>query len=139
MQVKDIMSKCTVSIVPEAYLESAAKKMRDQDIGFLLVSGCDDDLIGVVTDRDIVCRGLAKGAEVFELAVDDVMTKHAVWCSENEDVADAARLMEINKVRRLPVKNCKGKTVGVLSFTDVSALESQALTGEIAPAIAHKV
>ena len=137
MLVKEIMSTDVISIVPEAYLESAAKKMRDHDIGFLMVSDDDNELLGVVTDRDIVCRGLAEGVSVFELSVADVMTPHAIWCSENEDIGDAARLMELNKVRRLPVQSRRAKIVGLLSFTDISAHASQVLAGEIASAVAE--
>jgi len=138
MLVKDIMSTAPMSIVPGAYLETAAIKMRDLGVGFLMVSGDANELLGVVTDRDIVCRGLAKGSSVFELSVADIMTSHAVWCSEKEDIGDAARLMELNKVRHLPVKNRRGKIVDILSFTDISARASRALAGEVASAVADK-
>lgn len=130
MLVKEVMSEKTSTISPDALLVSAARKMRDEDIGSLLVMD-EDKLTGIVTDRDITCRGLVSGLDQREAHVSDAMSRDIIWCKPNEDVADAARLMEEHKIRRLPVVDDNGKLAGMLSVGDISTHLPHELSGEI--------
>jgi CBS domain-containing protein len=94
--------------------------MREQDIGAIPI-GDNDKLIGMVTDRDIVCKGLAE--ESFDprrTTAREVMTPGIHCCTEDDDLAKAVRHMETLKVRRLPVINKSKRMVGMLGLGDLS-------------------
>jgi CBS domain-containing protein len=120
MKVADLMTRDPQIIDPETTLKHAAELMDGLDVGLLLV--CEGGrLIGVVTDRDITVRGTAAGQRPDETKVADVMTSDLRWCFEDEDVADAERLMRDSQIRRLPVLDQNRKIVGVLSLGDLAA------------------
>src|SRR6478672_6209250 len=94
--------------------------MCKHDIGDIPL-GQNDQLIGMVTDRDIVCKGLAK--EKFDIrsaTARDVMTPGIHCCREDDDLAKAVRHMEELKIRRLPVINKSKRMVGIVSLGDLS-------------------
>lgn len=134
MKVKDIMHVGANWISPSATIPEIARLMREQDIGSLPV-GENDRLIGMVTDRDIVCRGLINGRDPRTLTARDVMSEGIFCCRDDEDVCDAARKMELKQVRRLPVIDRNRRMVGILSLGDVSNACDQELSGELLQAI----
>lgn len=134
MKIKDAMHKGAEWITPDMPVPEIARKMRDLDVGALPV-GENDRLVGMVTDRDIACRGVANGKDCSKLTARDVMTKGIVFCREAEDVDDALRIMEQKKIRRLPVLNDKKRLVGMLSLGDISHSMSHELTGEVVQAV----
>ena len=120
MKVKDAMHKGVQWVGPDTPVVEVAKLMCENDIGAIPV-GENDRLIGMVTDRDIVCKGLAQDSFDARLATArDVMTSGIHCCREHDDLAKAVRHMEALKVRRLPVINNGGRMVGILSLGDVS-------------------
>jgi CBS domain-containing protein len=135
MKVKDAMHKGVTWVSPDTPVPEIAKKMRELDIGAVPV-GENDRLIGMVTDRDITCRGVANGKDCSKLKARDVMTSGIVYCSESEELDDALRIMEQKKIRRLPVINDKKRMVGILSVGDISHAASHELTGEVMAAVA---
>jgi CBS domain-containing protein len=134
MKVKNAMHKNAEWVSPETPISQIAKKMKDLDIGSLPV-GENDRLIGMVTDRDIACRGVANGKDVSKLTARDVMSKGIVYCTDTEDLDDAVRLMETKKIRRLPVINEQKRMVGMLSLGDVSHAASREMSGEVIAAV----
>jgi len=105
-------------IHPASTVREAAEKMRDLDVGFLPV--CDGyRFIGVVTDRDIVVRGLAEGRDAAQ-AVADVMSTDVVYCYDDQDVSEAARVMEQHQIRRLLVLDRNKNLAGVVSLGDLA-------------------
>src|SRR5574342_447923 len=100
MKVKDVMHKGAEWVAPDTALVDVAKKMRDVDIGAIPI-GENDRLIGMVTDRDIACRGVANGRDCTKLTARDVMSKGNFYCSDSEELEDALRVMEQKQVRRL--------------------------------------
>jgi len=120
MKVKEAMHKGVQWVGPDTPVAEVAKLMCENDIGAIPV-GENDRLIGMVTDRDIVCKGLAQDSFDARLATArDVMTSGIHCCREHDDLAKAVRHMEELKVRRLPVINNGGRMVGILSLGDVS-------------------
>jgi CBS domain-containing protein len=120
MKVKDAMHKGVDWVSPDTPIAEMAKLMCEHDIGAIPI-GENDRLIGMVTDRDIVCKGLAE--ESFDLrqaTARDVMTPGIHCCREDDDLAKAVRHMEQLKVRRLPVVNKNKRMVGILSLGDIS-------------------
>jgi len=131
MKVKDAMHKGVDWVSPDTPITEIAKLMRAHDIGCIPI-GEDDQLIGMVTDRDIVCKGLAgNGFDASRAKARDVMTEGIHCCREDDDLAKAVRHMEELKVRRLPVINTSKRMVGILSLGDVSSSAPSDLLSEI--------
>jgi CBS domain-containing protein len=137
MQVKQAMHAGAQWVEPGTPLLELARLMRDHNIGAIPI-GENDRLVGMVTDRDIVCRGLALGLDLGKATARDVMSKGVFYCKDTQDVADAARTMEQNKVRRLPVINDNKRLVGILSVGDISRTGERSLCGEIMQATAAR-
>ena len=129
MLVADAMTRRAETIEPDESLLAAARRMRDVGIGALAV--CEDArVVGVITDRDIVVRGLAAGCDPATTQVRSAMTSHVIDCQDDEGLVEAAARMEAGAVRRLVVRDGAGKLSGLLSVDDV-ALHSPTLAGEI--------
>src|SRR5207253_2281629 len=112
-KVHEVMTRGAECIRPDACLREAAERMKALDVGVLPV--CDDDrLVGMVTDRDITVRGTAERMPPGLGQVRDVMTPNVISCFEDQDVGEAARLMEQNQVRRLVVLNRDKRLVGIV-------------------------
>ena len=118
MKVKDVMSRNCTFITPQTTLTEAARIMADQDIGFVPVAE-NDRMIGMVTDRDIVIRGIAKGAD-SKSAVKDVMSAKTYYCYDDQTAEEVCENMADLKVRRLPVVNRDKRLVGVVSLGDLA-------------------
>jgi CBS domain-containing protein len=119
MKVKDVMHKGVDWVGPNTPIAELAKLMREHDIGAIPI-GENDRLIGMVTDRDIVCKGLAGDSfDARRATARNVMTPGIHCCREDDDLAKAVRHMEGLKVRRLPVINKSKRMVGILSLGDV--------------------
>src|SRR4051794_32245747 len=119
MQVKDIMTRDVETVAPHSTLQEAAELMKRLDVGTLPV--CDGRrLVGMVTDRDITIRGVARGTDSFEERVRDVMTPEVIFCFAAQDVHEAAALMEQKQVRRLVVLDREHQLVGVVSLGDLA-------------------
>jgi CBS domain-containing protein len=130
MQVQDVMTERVECIHPEASLMLAADKMKALDIGPLPV--CENDrLVGMITDRDITIRATAEALPPMLGRVRDVMTPDVVYCFEDQDVTEAARLMEEHQIRRLIVLNRDKRLVGIVSLGDLAVKAGEkGLSGE---------
>jgi CBS domain-containing protein len=136
MKVKDAMHKGVEWVGPDTPLAEIAKLMRENDIGSIPI-GEDDRLIGMVTDRDIVCKGLAEdGFDARRATARDVMTDGIHCCREDDDLAKAVKHMESLKVRRLPVINKSKRMVGILSLGDVGHSATGNLLSECVKSVA---
>ena len=119
MKVSECMSSDVEFVSPDQPIQQAAQFMLRADTGALPV-GDSDNLIGMITDRDIAVRAVAEGRGP-DTPVRDAMTGEVLFLFDDQDVEDAAVLMSDNQVRRLPVKSRQGeKVVGMLSLGDIS-------------------
>jgi len=122
MQLKEVMTPQVEVVRPDASLQEAAEMMMKLDVGPLPV--CDGErLVGMLTDRDITVRGTAQGRDPKTTQVQEVMTPDIVYCFEDQDVEDAANLMEEHQIRRLVILDRGKKLVGIVSLGDL-ALEA---------------
>jgi CBS domain-containing protein len=135
MKVKQAMRPGAQRVDPSTPLTTLAQLMREHNIGAIPIAE-NDRLVGMVTDRDIVCRGLAAGLDLNGATARDVMSQGIFYCTETEEVAEAALTMQQNKVRRLPVINQEKQLVGYLSVNDISRTGDHALCGGILQAAA---
>lgn len=118
--VRDVMTPDPITIKETASLADAARLMRDNDIGPLLVMGNGGGTIrGIVTDRDIVIRAIAEGRNPRETMVSEVCTDELVMASPDDDVEEALALVRNRAIRRLPVVE-DGHAVGILSLGDLA-------------------
>ena len=117
-KVADLMSRRPVAVDKSTSLAGAARVMRDEDIGDVIVMD-GDRICGLVTDRDIVVRGIAESADADNTPVDSICSHDLVSVSPDSEVKQAMELMEQKAIRRLPVVK-GGKPVGMLSLGDVA-------------------
>jgi CBS domain-containing protein len=134
VKVVDVMHPGAVWIAPDAPLSELSARMSVEDIGALPV-GEDDRLIGMVTDRDIAVRAFDENADPSQLTARDVMSEPIYFCTANEELEDAVRIMERKQVRRLPVIDENRRMVGMLSLGDVAASATPSLTAETLKAV----
>ncbi|MFA6237966.1 MAG: CBS domain-containing protein [Bacteriovorax sp.] len=119
MLVKECMTSHVELGDPEMTLLKAAQKMRDGDFGILPIQE-NDRLVGMLTDRDLVIRGMAEGKDPQKAKVRDVMTESVLYCFEDQTLEEVAENLAENQIRRLPVLNRKKRLVGILSLGDLA-------------------
>jgi CBS domain-containing protein len=117
--VNEIMSTDVRVIAPDATLRRAAQMMQELDVGSLPVCK-DNQLLGMVTDRDITIRGVASGLAPESACVADVMTEDLQFCTEDQDTEEVMHTMGKAQVHRLPVINMKKELVGIVSLGDLA-------------------
>ncbi len=136
MKVKEVMHKGVDWVSPTTPVSELAKLMREHDIGSIPI-GENDRLIGMVTDRDIVCKGLASNNfDARRATARDVMTEGIHCCREDDDLAKAMHHMEKLQLRRLPVINKSKRMVGIVSLGDVSQSASGDMLTECVRSVA---
>lgn len=118
MRVRDVMSTRVDLIDPWTTLTQAAQIMRDDDVGALPI-GENDRLVGMLTDRDIVVRGVATGKDVTATTAQEAMSPGIVYCFDDQELDEAAALMSDRQVRRLAVLNRDNRLVGIVSIGDL--------------------
>jgi CBS domain-containing protein len=117
----------------ETSLEEVARMMVECDCGEIPVIERHDlrKVVGVVTDRDIVCRAVAQGLNPLTLTAAAVISSPAVTIKEHDDVDEVIRVMETHQIRRVPVVDQNGEICGIVSLADVARRDSRKQTGEL--------
>lgn len=123
--VKDVMTSRVEWVKPDTKLSEIATRMQQNDCGSVLI-GEGDRLVGVVTDRDIVLRAVAKGLNPAETTAKQVMSSKVLYCTETDTIDAVAQNMAKAQVRRLVVLNAQKRMVGVVSIGDISSANTQA-------------
>ncbi|BCB87172.1 CBS domain-containing protein [Phytohabitans suffuscus] len=124
---RDIMHPGAECIAEDDTLENAARMMRDLRVGALPICGNDDRLHGIITDRDIVVRCVAMGADPRTMTAREMAQGTPIWVDVDADQDEVLRLMESNKIRRLPVMDGH-RIVGMISEADLAVhLDEQRL------------
>jgi len=142
MQVRDVMTKNPSCCLTSETIEAPKAIMLSRNIGFLPVLDVKTgrEVIGVITDRDVLLRASAKGGGRDRTLVAECMTRHPVCCDETDSVEYAAQRMEESQVRRLPVLDSKGQLSGVISIGDLirhDALKAGQLRDLLSAVSAH--
>jgi CBS domain-containing protein len=135
MKVSEVMTRDVRVANPEQSIREAAQLMAELDAGVLPV-GADDRLVGMITDRDIAVRGVARG-KVPDTPVREVMTADVKYCFDDEEVDHVARNMADIQVRRLPVVNRDKRLVGIIAIADLAANEDARVVGEAVSGISE--
>ena len=122
-QLKDVMSRDVKVISPESTIREAARAMLEGDFGMMPV-GENDRLVGAISDRDIAVRGIAEGKD-SNAKVREVMSEGITWAYEDDSVEDAAKIMSVHQIRRLPVINHDKRLVGIVALGDFAVESSE--------------
>lgn len=134
MKVSEAMHQGVEWCAPDTTIQDIATLMREKDVGAVPI-GENDKLIGMVTDRDIVTRGVARGYDLEKLTARDVMSEGIIYCFATDDLDNVIHFMEDKKIRRLPVISGEKRMVGILSLGDLSHAASRDLSGELIQAV----
>lgn len=122
MLVRDVMTHHVVIAAPDASIRQVAQMMSEIDSGVIPI--VDDELLGLVTDRDIVVRAVAELLDL-ESPVSDIMTEGVESCLEDDDLREASRRMADLQMRRLVVFDRDGNVTGILSLGDIAVLNEE--------------
>lgn len=133
MKVKEVMTADPACCTTDTSLTEVAKMMVDNDCGEIPVveSQTNKRPIGVVTDRDIVCRTVAKGINPLDLTAADCMTKPIVTVTPDMSIDDCCRIMEEKRIRRVPVVDEKGACCGIVALADIALQGRDSAAGEV--------
>jgi CBS domain-containing protein len=129
-KVKDCMSRDVRMVSPDDTVQAAAEVMKNLNVGIVPVSE-GGSVVGVVTDRDIALRVVALGLDGRETKVTEAMSSPPIFCYADQDIEDAARVMEAKQIRRLIVLDGNKKPIGILALGDVAIKVGNDLSGEI--------
>jgi CBS domain-containing protein len=130
MQLEEIMTSPVETVAPDASLADAARKMLALEIGLLPVAK-SQEIVGIVTDRDITIRAVAKGLDPERTEVQEVMTTEVYSCRTGSDVMDACTLMEEKQVRRLLVMDAAAVPIGIVSLGDIALHLRREQSGQV--------
>ena len=133
MQVKEIMTPDPFCCTADTSLEEVAKAMVEHDCGEIPIvrTSKDRTLVGVVTDRDIVCRLVAQGINPVDEAAESCMSTPVVAVRETTPLEECARIMEESQIRRVPVVNGGGMCCGIVAQADIAKNASRKITAEL--------
>ncbi len=140
VQVGEICSRIVAVVRPDEPLVEAVREMDRQHVGSIIVVAPQDGAVrpvGIVTDRDVLCRQLDRKADLFCLSVADVMTPDPLTISETSDIPTAIERMSEAGVRRAPVVDAAGNLVGIVSFDDLLPVLAEML-GALAALIGNQ-
>jgi CBS domain-containing protein len=135
-KVQDVMSTRPRCVSPDTPVTEAAELMESEDVGSLPVLE-GDELAGMITDRDILIRAIARGKDPRGMPVREVSTRDVVAVRGDEDLSEALKLMASHQVRRLPVVDESNHLVGVLAQADVAREAREKAVGELVEEISR--
>ena len=141
MFVREIMANRLVYTTPDASLQDVARQMADNDCGQIPVveSAQSHKLVGVITDRDIVCRAVAQGRNPLELKARDCMSSPVVTASADANLEEICQLMEQHQIRRVPVIDAGGKVlIGIVSQADIARVGTDKRAGHVVKEVSRQ-
>jgi CBS domain-containing protein len=122
MRLGNVMTRNVELVSPDATVKEAATTMAEFDVGAVLV-GTQEQLEGILTDRDIILRAVIDGRDTNSLLVREVMSSTLFSCHEEDTVETALRTMKEHQVRRLPVLDRDERLAGIVTLSDIWRLE----------------
>ena len=120
MKISECMSQDVCFVKPDCNTYDAARIMCENHIGCIPVCDEQKNIVGILTDRDILLRAVACDKKVKQTPVSEIMTTNVYTCSWQDDVTQAQNLMAQNQIRRIPITDEKSKLVGILTMGDLA-------------------
>jgi CBS domain-containing protein len=134
-KISELMTQRPRAVTARTTVREAARLMDEEDVGSLPVVDEGERLIGIVTDRDVAVRVVARGLDSDTTVVGDVATRDVAALTPEHDLDEALRIMATQQVRRLPIVVGENQLVGMLAQADVAQLGKEKSTGELVEAI----
>ena len=128
--IKNIMTKNVEIVLPDALLTEVAQKMQKRDCGCVLVVD-KDRIVGIVTDRDLALRCIAKAHDPAGTTAEKVMSSEILYCRDTDEADIVTKNMGENKVRRLVVLDSNKRMVGIVTLGDLASHTNHTLCGEV--------
>jgi CBS domain-containing protein len=129
LKISEVMTRNIEFIHESDTIADTARRMKELDVGVIPVFD-ENRLVGMITDRDITIRGVAEGLDPDSTKVGQIMTKDVISCTEDDDVSEAIKMMQVNKIRRLIVRDDQNKVVGIIALGDLAVNLNECLVGE---------
>lgn len=126
IKVLDIMTKKPIVVGPNHSIDKCANLMVKEDVGSLIVEE-NKYIKGIITEKDLVKKVVAKAKDIKKLKAKDIMSNIIVTVKPDSDIIEAMKIMDINKVRRLPVVN-DGKLIGLLTVRDILKVQPELIS-----------
>ena len=141
MRVKDVMTADPACCTSDTGLQEVAQMMIDHDCGEIpVVENKETNLpIGVITDRDIVCRSVAKGLNPLDLSVADCMSTPCVTVTPDMTMEQCGQILEDNKIRRVPVVDAAGSCCGIVALADIALHAKKNITAEVVKEVSEPI
>jgi len=124
MLVKEAMNKGVKTIRPSDTVKNAAQIMNENRIGSLVVVSGTGEVVGIITERDILTDIVAESKNAEDVKIEEIMTKNIITISPEKSLEDAADVMTENKIKKLPVVE-NGKLIGIITATDLISYENK--------------
>jgi CBS domain-containing protein len=139
MKVKELMTKDPACCTPDASLDQVAGLMTEYNVGSIPIVDSSDckKIVGLITDRDIITRTVAKGKNPLEFKAREIMSTSVVTAKEDDDVRDVTRLMEDRMIRRVPVVDDDGCVRGMVAQADIALKTSDKTTADVVQSISQ--
>jgi CBS domain-containing protein len=136
-KIAEVMTDRPRAITPETSVREAARMMEQEDVGALPIVRDGVRLVGIVTDRDITVRAVARGLDPEQTSVSDVASEEVYALSPDDDLDHALETMARAQVRRVPIVVRENELVGMISQADVARATKEKTTGEVVEAISR--
>lgn len=130
MKVKEVMTRDVEFVDSNDSIKQAAEKLKELNIGVLPVK-TGDEVVGIITDRDIVVRSVAQGLDPEKHKIIEAFSEGVIACKEEDDINEVAQLMEDRQIRRVVVKDDQEKVTGIVSLGDLAVNIENKLAGEV--------
>ena len=132
MNARDIMTPTPACCTPDTALHEVARQMVEHDCGAIpIVEEMGKQVVGIVTDRDMVTRGIAERRNPLEMKAKDIMTPNVETVHENTSLEEICEAMEQRQVRRIPVLDDNDCCVGMISQADIARKGPESVTAEV--------
>lgn len=137
MRCDEIMKRDVECVSPQDTVQAAARRMRDENVGFLPVCDSSKKVLGTVTDRDLAIRILAD-ARAATTPINDAMSREVIACRPEDDLRKAEELMSKNHKSRIMCLDNNGRIVGVISLSDIAQREDDGRAAETMRAVSER-
>lgn len=128
MKVKECMCNEVACVNPESTIKDCAKLMCNKHVGCIPVCDSNNNVVGLVTDRDVILRSIACDKDVSSTPVSDIMTCKVCSCNPDTEISEAEKMMSDNQIRRLPVVE-NNKIVGIITLGDLTTNQNISTQG----------
>jgi CBS domain-containing protein len=136
-KIAEVMTDRPRALTPQTSIREAARLMDEEDVGALPIVDEATRLVGIVTDRDIAVRAVARGRDPEQTSVAEIASEEVYVLTPDDDLDDALQTMVRAQVRRVPIVVRENELVGMISQADIARVSKEKTTGDVVEAISQ--